>query len=44
MQSLSKFKHFRSKTHGCFKICIIRRYIVLNPNFDKVDETKRKCY
>ena len=42
MKSLSKYKHFKSKTHSCFKNSIIRRSINLDPNFDEVDETMRK--
>ena len=42
MKSVSKYKHFKSKTHSWIENFIIMRYIILNPNFDEVDEKTRK--
>ena len=40
---MSKHKHFKTKTHGLFVNSIKGRYIILNPNFDDVDEIIRRC-
>ena len=42
MKFLPKDKHFHCKTHTPFTNSIIMRYIILNPNFDKIDEITRK--
>ena len=42
MKFLSKFNHLKSKTHRFFEISIIRRYIILNPNFVELDEKLMK--
>ena len=38
----SKYKRFKSKTQTSITISIILRYIILNPNFDEIDEIMRK--
>ena len=38
MNSLSKYKHFKSKTNSRFKNSTIGRHIILNPKYDEVDE------
>ena len=42
MASISKHKHFKSKTHSWCENSFTRRYSFLIPNFCKVDETMRK--
>ena len=37
-----KNKHLKSLSHNCFNVSLIRRYIILNPNTDKIDELLRK--
>ena len=41
-ESGSKFKHFQSKTHNLFENSPIRRYVMVNSNFDEVDDIMRK--
>ena len=41
IHSISKQKHFKSKTHSWFENSIISNYIILNPLFEEVDETMR---
>ena len=36
-KSLTKYKHFKSKSHTSFTNSFIMRYIILNPNFDEID-------
>ena len=42
MKQTSKYKHIKSKNHITLESAIIRRYILLKPDFDKVDEILRK--
>ena len=38
----SRYKHFKSLKHKAFDESILRRYIVLNPNFDENDTIMRR--
>ena len=42
MKSISKHKHFQSKTHSWFEISFTSRYSFLTSNYGKVDEIMRK--
>ena len=41
MKSLSKYEHFKSKTHTSFTNSKKRRYIIQNLDFHKVDNIKK---
>ena len=38
----SKTKHFKTKIHKTLETSIIRRYVILNPDFDEIREIVRK--
>ena len=42
IKCISKVKHFKSEYHISSENSIIRSCIILNPDFDKVDEVLRK--
>ena len=44
MKVLSIYKHFRSKTHTSFTNTTLERHIILNLNFDEIDEIMRKHF
>ena len=42
MKRSSKFKHNKSFNHSCLQRCILRRYVMLDIDFDEVYDTVLK--
>ena len=42
MMNKSNYKHSKSITHETLNMSLLRRYIILNPIFDEIDEIMKR--